>query len=470
VIVDSNGMRSALRAIPCVIALAGSALGASAFLLACSDDGDGARTPFVEDSGPEASLPEAGGPTDGPNPDARGPFDPSDEAVTCDASPCVTQIVAGDDHFCARISDGTVRCWGDNAKGQLGHEEAVEADAKPFVVNLADVTQISAARATTCARSGDGGVLCWGGNENGELGRELDPPFDEEAHPLPERVAIDAAVRVDVGQRSTCATTATGGVFCWGNDESAQLARGEPGGLGLAPAAADLGVAVKRTAAGIDTAFALASDGTLFTWGAVAGPTGILSGRVSSVTPSPIPSSVERLASVSTFAVSGPTPGRIPPDALPWMPPPPPNQHACAVANGDVYCWGKSERGALGTGLPDSLVALPTLARLGTRAYAQQVAVGGETTCARLTDGTVACTGENVRGQLGTGAAGPFSSTFTGASTLSGRAVQVAVAKETVCALVQGGTVACWGGNAHGELGLGIQDDEAHPSATKVTF
>ena len=470
-IVDSTGTRARLGSLSYIAALAGGALVAVTTLLACSDDGESPRPPFEEDAAPAPSLPDAGSPTDGAIVDARGPFDPRDEAVACDASPCVTQIVAGERHFCARIADGTVRCWGDDGLGQLGQpEEPAGGPDRPRVSDIQGVTQISAAGSTTCARVDDGGVFCWGGNANAELGRELDPPFDDEAHPTPERVAIDAAARVDVGQRSVCATTSAGAVYCWGNDESAQLARGEPQFEPGAPARAELGVTATRTGAGIDTGFVLTTGGGRLTWGAVAGRSGALAGRISSVTPTPLPSAVERLTNVTSFAVSGTTPGAIPPGAPPWAPPPPPNQHACAVMNGDVYCWGKSERGALGSGLPDPVVPLPTLARLGTRAYAQQIAAGGETTCARLTDGSVACTGENVRGQLGSGAAGPFASAFTAASTLSGRAVQVAVANETVCALLQGGTVSCWGGNAQGELGLGSRDDDAHPSAAKVTF
>ncbi len=437
-------------------------------LAACSSDDGPARPSLDADAGPEASLPETGpSTTDGPAADARGPFNPSDEPVTCGAGPCATGIVAGDDHFCARMNDGTVRCWGAADRGQLGRADVGGGSSPASVTGLTGVSQISAAGATTCARVDDGGVLCWGSNEHGQLGRDLDPPTDSEPHAVPERVAIDSAARVDVGQRSVCATTATGSAFCWGNDESAQLARGEPAGAGLPPAPAQIG-AVRRTAAGLDTAFALDEAGTLLSWGAVAGPLGVLSGRVASLTPTPLASAVHGLGSVSSFAVSGLTPGRAGPDALPFDPPPPPNQHVCAISGGDVYCWGKSERGALGSGLPDPVIKLPTVAQLGTTAYAQQIAAGGENTCVRLTDGNVACTGENELGQLGTGTAGPFASTFKTAITLAGRAVQVAVAKETVCALLQDGSIACWGGNLHGELGLGTHDEEPHPSATKV--
>jgi alpha-tubulin suppressor-like RCC1 family protein len=444
-------------------------VGAPILALACSDDDAGPRQPFDEDGGVDGSTSDTGS-TDAGVVDARGPFDPADEAVACDASPCVTQIVAGDDHFCARVSDGTIRCWGDDTKGQLGGIADAGADGQTSLSTVSGVTQLSAAGTTTCARLDDGGVICWGGNESGQLGLEIDPRFDEDAHPVPTRVELDGGVdRIDVGQRSVCTIAATG-TTCWGNDESSQLARGEPTEPVLGPAAADLGITVKRTAAGIDTGLAVGTDGQVYTWGAVAGPLAALSGRISSVTPTSLPSPLANLAAVSSLAVSGPMPVEPPPNHIPGNPLPPPNQHACIVNGGDVLCWGKSERGALGSGLPDAILRLPTFAPLGTPAYAQQIAAGGENTCVRLTNGTVSCTGENARGQLGIGRAGAFSSTFVGVTTVSGRALQVAVAKETVCSLMQGGTVVCWGGNAHGELGFGTRDDDAHPSSARVPF
>src|SRR4051812_7572851 len=39
--------------------------------------------------------------------DARPPFDPAAEPVVCTADPCAVELVAGAQHFCARMSDGT---------------------------------------------------------------------------------------------------------------------------------------------------------------------------------------------------------------------------------------------------------------------------------------------------------------------------------------------------------------------------
>jgi alpha-tubulin suppressor-like RCC1 family protein len=71
----------------------------------------------------------------------------------------------------------------------------------------------------------------------------------------------------------------------------------------------------------------------------------------------------------------------------------------------------------------------------------------------RLTDGTVQCCRGDGRGRLGTSTVGLFSAFFTPATGFMGHAVHVAAGDGAVCALVQGGTVECWGSNAHGELG-----------------
>ena len=53
-------------------------------------------------------------------------------------------------------------CWGANDAGQLG-DGTTQGRARPAPVpGLADVVQIAAGAAHTCARLGDGTVRCWG--------------------------------------------------------------------------------------------------------------------------------------------------------------------------------------------------------------------------------------------------------------------------------------------------------------------
>jgi alpha-tubulin suppressor-like RCC1 family protein len=144
--------------------------------------------------------------------------------------------------------------------------------------------------------------------------------------------------------------------------------------------------------------------------------------------------------------------------------------HACAVAKGRLYCWGDSLVGAMGVGLPGRVI-LPTAVIVRSDGYPQQVAVSRESTCVRLTDGSIQCTGDDTFGQLGRGAdAGRFAEFFTPASAFVGHAVAVAMSDTTTCALVQGGKVLCWGGNRHGELGQGTTDEVPHHAPLAVRF
>ena len=165
------------------------AFGACALFLACGDETP--RTGFDETPGdagprPEASLPPSP-PVDG---SAPPPPDGADEPVVCTESPCATQLAAGEHHVCARLDDGSVQCWGDDAMGVLGRGsiDAGRAGVRPApAFGLRRVTQISAAARTTCARDEDGAVHCWGDNRDGQLGLGT---ADDAPHPHPERAIL----------------------------------------------------------------------------------------------------------------------------------------------------------------------------------------------------------------------------------------------------------------------------------------
>ena len=474
-------------------------------MAACSDDG-AARESFDDDAQVEsgAMVPEGAAPDAAPAIDARPPFDPAEEPVKCTATPCVTELVAGGSHFCARISDGTVRCWGDDTFGSLGalppapdggkndggSSDAGDAgdgaapSAVRMVSGLSGVTQLSAGGATTCARLEEGGVACWGGNQSGELGLSAkNAVFDEDPHPIPKPVALPgAAARVDVGYGNACALLTSGKLACWGKDDQQQLARSAAGPVdypyvrvpGLAEVDA-LAATLQRPAPASYTTLGLTKTGEVWSWGALGPREGLVSGRVASVLSDPVARRISELGKVTSLAVS---PWTIlpdnPPPTEPGVPPPPydppkPRAHACAIASGEIFCWGRSEAGALGTGIPDR-EPVPAHAPVKAKAWPQQLSAGVEITCARMTDGTVQCAGTDLRGRLGTGKVGILSAFFTPAEAFKSHAVQVVTSDGAVCALVQGGTVECWGSNEHGELGRTTRDVAAHPSPSKIEF
>jgi E3 ubiquitin-protein ligase HERC3 len=154
--------------------------------------------------------------------------------------------------------------------------------------------------------------------------------------------------------------------------------------------------------------------------------------------------------------------------------------NACAVLdNGTVKCWGYNPSGQLGLGdtinrgdLPGEMGDNLPAVDLGTGRTARAV-VGGPATCALLDNGTVKCWGRNQSGELGLGDTtdrgdlpGEMGDNLPAVDLGSGRtaqAIAVGVGGEWTCALLDNGTVKCWGENTNGELGLG--DTTSHGDA-----
>lgn len=463
----------------CTVAFGVTLIGGGV-LLACGDEAR-ARAGFdLADAGPDvvANPPDPGS-KDEPATDAgkppRPPFDPADEPVVCagDAGACAVQLVAGRNHFCARMSDGTVRCWGDPRFGATGPRPDGGAEPSVTVIPaLGGVTQLSAGGSTTCARSADGAVQCWGDNRAGQLALADDKPTaDALDHPEPSKVAVKEPIaRVEVGPRVVCAVLATGALRCWGDNQQQQLQA--PSSGTSAPVEVDPGsFALAKVSIGSATTFGLTTQGELTSWGALNGRMGLLGGRVAAVTPDAEPMLVPAMQGITSFAASATLErdeeGRI--GTITPPPPPPggalPHAHACVIAAGEVYCWGRSDFGALCTGFLDA-ERLPAHAPVTGEAWPQQIAVGDEITCVRMTDGTIRCCGADHRGRLGAG----FSPVLASVDAFKGHAVQVATSHRAICALLRDGTVECWGNNEYGELGQGAPDKSAHPTPMKVGF
>lgn len=469
-----------MKRFPLLVALSGMTASAVA-IPACSSDPDRAAFDNPTPDAEPANLPEAGPSTDAGirdvAVDARAPFDPTDEKVTCDVEPCAIDIVAGQNHFCVLMSDKTIRCWGDDSVGSLGGGD-VDPPTDPsdtgFVVGkvaaVDDAVQISAGGTTTCALGASGVVACWGGNDVGQLALTADvATSDWDRHATPAPIALDGSVaRIDVGQRTACAVLGSGAVSCWGANDQGQLARPLDTNIG-APASVPGLANVVLTGGATNTAFAIDKEGHVASWGAVAGIQGSTGGRVASSSPDLVPSTLASLDAVTSFAAS-PWLDYWPPFDGTSYPPERGVGHACAVSKGTLYCWGDSVLGAMGVGIVQPVVR-PTAVIVKSEAYPQRVAVSQENTCARLTDGTVHCVGDDSHGQLGRGAdAGLFADFFVRAETFDGYALRIALATSTTCVIARGGKVVCWGGNEHGELGQGTTDTDSHATPVSVSF
>ena len=150
------------------------------------------------------------------------------------------------------------------------------------------------------------------------------------------------------------------------------------------------------------------------------------------------------------------------------------DSHTCALlADGRVKCWGANSVGGLGIGDaedrgddPNEMGDMLPFVDLGTGRVATAVSVGSFATCALLDGGVVKCWGFNDSGQLGLGNTqqrgdepNEMGDGLPVVDLGPGRvATSVSIGESHACALLQDGTVKCWGSNEHGELGLGDTD------------
>lgn len=331
-------------------------------------------------------------------------------------------LAAGGSHTCAVLDDGTVKCWGRNDYGQLGQgdtaargDSAGEMGDALLPVNLGvgrSATAVSAGFAHTCALLDDGTIKCWGRNDQGQLGLGDTSSRGDGAGEMGNNLASVAlgagkmAVEITVGYAHSCARFGDGSVKCWGDNDLGRLGLGDTedrgdqqGEMGDSLPPVDLGLGV------VSTSLAAAYD------------------------------------------------------------------HTCAVlVNGSLKCWGLNGFGRLGLG--DTLNrgdgpgemgdALPPV-NLGQGRSVLTVAGGVAHTCAILDDDSLRCWGYNVSGQLGLGdtsdrgdASGEMGASLSPTELGADRTVVgIAAGGTHVCAVIDDGSMKCWGDNASGRLGLG---------------
>jgi alpha-tubulin suppressor-like RCC1 family protein len=465
-------MRATIAAAAAVItALAG-------FVGCASSDDEPSSTPDV-DAGP-APTPDSGpAPADDAGGDAGADAapkinDPKLEPVVCAKEPCVLEIVGSSGlHACARRSDGKVGCWGDGNSGQLGADRfaPIPDGGAPFGTVATVVADLPAAveiaiggtgytsndtgpggmNGNSCARTNDGDVYCWGQNGNAFTGVTR-----TNTH-TPVKMPFPPAKHVALGNGIICVLDAAGVPTCSGTSENNRDY--------LVPSNADTtgprtvitgGGACVRLVGSARNVFCIEASGKVSSWGfgrslfpnELAGdiePSII--GRLSSLEKAP-PSLIPTLSGVTSLNA-------------PWS-------TACAISNGEVHCWGRSDFGQNGTGgrlfqyEPQPVGVAPR------DHYVKQVATGYNVSCAVSDEGKVYCWGDNSRGQLArTGV--PQSMDPVEVEGLP-QMVQIAVLQASVCALSKAGEVWCWGDNGRGQLGRGVADGEAHADPMAITW
>ncbi len=123
----------------------------------------------------------------------------------------------------------------------------------------------------------------------------------------------------------------------------------------------------------------------------------------------------------------------------------------CAVlVNGDLYCWG---------GLDVMLKPLPPT-KVNGLSNVKEVSVGDAHLCAVTKTGTLFCWGGNVAGQVGNGG----TSFVPTPVQIPIPASRISAGTQHTCASLSDGSLKCWGDNADGQLGIGNKVSSSSPA------
>ena len=373
--------------------------------------------------------------------------------ISCSAGTCLraTGVVAGlASSACAVISDGTVRCWGQNFFGELGigtsfqQTSAAPTPSPTAVHNLSKATFVGMGYGNACAIVTGGALRCWGDNQSGELGNGTvgNSLSFLVANPVPTLTSGVTAVGSSGGGSTgfiTCAVV-SGAVDCWGITgfgEAGDMAvvngsQSTPSRIALPGTASSLGV-------GPVTACAVVSGGTVSCWGSnslgqLANGTTRRNDERGHGGAGP-----ERRGSHRRFGGA-------------------PSHVRAARVDGNRRLLGRNLNGQCGSGTvggdnivtPNFLVTATPV--VGLPGPVQAIAAGSDHTCARLTSGAITCWGSDSNGELGN----QLSQNSQPVPQTTGvTATAVAAGAGFTCALLASGTVSCWGSNTSGELGRG---------------
>jgi alpha-tubulin suppressor-like RCC1 family protein len=130
---------------------------------------------------------------------------------------------------------------------------------------------------------------------------------------------------------------------------------------------------------------------------------------------------------------------------------------------GAVKCWGHNTFGQLGDGTtPDSSVPVGVVG-LGSGAVA--VSTGEFHSCALTASCAVRCWGYNADGELGDGIIAN-SAVPAGVVGLGSGVAAVTAGGSHSCAVTASGAIKCWGRDAEGELGDGIEPTRQYRSTS----
>lgn len=320
-----------------------------------------------------------------------------------------TQLAVGSRHTCAINTDRNTYCWGADEEGEVDGTGSTQNVTVPKVVPLPPaapaLTELSAGGHATCGL-GDGRLFCWGS--------VLITAMNTTA---PTEITGATWAQVSVGWSHACAVDTNHDAWCWGANDAGQLGATTP--VDSPPLVVLHGVA--SISAGLAATCAVLMTGEVDCWGN------------SSVTGTQLTAPTQLLRDNDWTGVAVGT------------------GVGCATRGGNAFCWGDVAHGGLGDGHWTEHL-LGTAATMIGPADQVSLALGtsGEESGCALADGNLACWGDNRGGQLGFPAAlhaAPVMVPNPGGIKWVG----LAVGTSHTCAFDEGHAPFCWGADDAGQ-------------------
>jgi alpha-tubulin suppressor-like RCC1 family protein len=291
----------------------------------------------------------------------------------------VAAIDAGADRTCALLSAGSVQCWGNNYQGRIGDGTTTNRLTPTDVSGLSSgVAAIAAGGDHTCVLlSGGRGVQCWGGtNLQGQMG---DGTTTNRLTPTAVSGLWFGVLAIAAGGSKTCALLSSGGVQCWGSNDSGQIGDGTTTNRLTPTDVSGLSSGSLAITAGGSHACALLSTGDVQCWGRnMYGQIGDGT-TMNRLTPTAVSGLSSGVAAITAGA-----------------------EHTCALlSTGGVQCWGMNDNCQIGDGTTMNRLTPTDVSGLSSGVAA--ITAGAEHTCALLLTGGVQCWGMNEHGSIGDG-------------------------------------------------------------------
>ena len=352
---------------------------------------------------------------------------------------------------CALLADGGVRCWGENARGQLGDGTSIRRATPAGVVGITDAAQVCTGKEFACARSRDGVVHCWGSDEFGQLATagSTSQCNGVGCNNAPVRIGpLPPADEITCGYSHACARAHDGSVRCWGSNASR-----ETGSSSLAIRRTPVLVAAippaRALTAGDGFTCAIGDDDNVWCWGDNgSAQTGMPTGEYCGTRECSGPRRIAFSQPMHILEIASGV------------------KHVCVRTADDVYCWGQDEVGQLGHssrvgcdfGIPCDARPVRMAFPNASATHPTSIGLAAWTTCVATDTGETYCSGSAGNGVIPIDA--PLALTAPTSIPRLASATNLGGRGNTMCGRVDG-VLSCWGDNYSGQLANGI-DGNSH--------